>query len=134
MTSEELADDWMREHPQWKVDMAYRRGETVKREYTEEEAKKMDAVSGVAPSKNAYGALGTIKDSGERVTYASGSQRDPSTGKLDWTRITFGPMMRRWAQHLTTAEQKYPDKAPGVPNFMLINTEVEYYRYKKSAF
>lgn len=78
--------------------------------------------------------LTTIKDSGERVTYASGSMRDPSTGKIKWSRITFGPMMRRWAQHLTTAEAKYPDPTPGVPNFMLIETEEERIRYKESAF
>ena len=60
--------------------------------------------------------------------------RDPSTGKIDWTRVTYGPMLRRWAQHLTTAEAKYPDAAVGVPNFMLIETEEELHRYKKSAF
>lgn len=75
-----------------------------------------------------------IKDSGERVTYASGSMRDPSTGKIKWSRITFGPMMRRWAQHLTNAEVKYPDPMPGIPNFTLVETEEEYRRYKESAF
>lgn len=74
-----------------------------------------------------------IKDSGQRVTYTSGSMRDPSTGKIKWSRITFGPMMRRWAQHLTNAEIKYPDPKPGVPNFTLIETEEEYIRYKESA-
>jgi dATP/dGTP diphosphohydrolase len=81
-----------------------------------------------------WGPLPGIKDSGERVTYASGSMRDPSTGKIKWSRITFGPMMRRWAQHLTTAEAKYPDVKPGLPNFMLIETEEERIRYKESAF
>lgn len=75
-----------------------------------------------------------IKDSGERITFASGSMRDPSTGKIKWSRITFGPMLRRWATHLTNAEVKYPDPQPGVPNFMLIKTEEEYQRYKESAF
>jgi hypothetical protein len=81
-----------------------------------------------------WGPLTGIKDSGERVTFASGSMRDPSTGKIKWSRITFGPMMRRWAQHLTTAEAKYPDPKPGLPNFMLIETEEELIRYKESAF
>lgn len=80
-----------------------------------------------------WAPLTTIKDSGERVTFASGSMRDPSTGKIKWSRILFGPMARRWAQHLTTAEAKYPDVAPGLPNFMLIETDEEYYRYKESA-
>lgn len=59
--------------------------------------------------------------------------RDPSTGKIKWSRVTFGPMLRRWAQHLTTAEAKYPDPSPGVPNFTLISTEEERQRYKESA-
>lgn len=78
--------------------------------------------------------LFVVKDSGERIQFASGSLRDTATGKLKWSRITFGPMMRRWAQHLTTAEAKYPDVAPGVPNFTLIKTEEEYERYRESAF
>lgn len=85
-------------------------------------------------SDNGWGVLPNIQDSGERQTYASGSMRDPSTGKIKWSRITFGPMMRRWAQHLTTAEAKYPDAAPGLPNFMLISTPEEFERYKESAF
>lgn len=76
----------------------------------------------------------SIKDSGERQTYSSGSMRDPSMGKIKWSRITFGPMMRRWAQHLTTAEAKYPDPKLGLPNFMLIESEEERLRYKESAF
>jgi hypothetical protein len=75
-----------------------------------------------------------IADSGKRMTFASGSMRDPSEGKIKWSRITFGPMMRRWAQHLTTAEAKYPDPKPGLPNFMLIETVEEYHRYRESAF
>lgn len=85
------------------------------------------------PGALKWKTLKTIKDSGERVTYASGSMRDPSTGKIKWSRILFGPMARRWAQHLTTAEAKYPDPKPGLPNFMLIETEEEYFRYKESA-
>lgn len=80
-----------------------------------------------------WAPLTTIQDSGKRVTYASGSLRDPSEGKIKWSRILFGPMARRWAQHLTTAEPKYPDAALGVPNFMLIETEEERLRYKESA-
>jgi len=80
------------------------------------------------------GQLTGIADSGKRITYDSGSMRDPSEGKIKWSRITFGPMMRRWAQHLTTAEAKYPDPSPGYPNFMLIETEEELIRYKESAF
>ena len=75
-----------------------------------------------------------IHDSGQRQIFTSGSMRDPSAGKIKWSRVTFGPMLRRWAQHLTTAEAKYPDPRPGVPNFSLIETEEEYLRYKESAY
>jgi len=74
-----------------------------------------------------------IADSGKRMVFASGSMRDPSEGKIKWSRITFGPLLRRWALHLTKAEAKYPDPTPGVPNFSLIETEEEYIRYKESA-
>jgi hypothetical protein len=87
-----------------------------------------------ANDSSSWAPLTTIKDSGERQTFSSGSMRDPSTGKIKWSRITFGPMMRRWAQHLTTAEAKYPDPTPGFPNFMLIETEEERIRYRESAF
>lgn len=85
------------------------------------------------PGNETWTRLHTIQDSGERVTYASGSMRDPGVGKIKWSRILFGPMARRWAQHLTMAEAKYPDAALGVPNFMLIKTEEERLRYKESA-
>ncbi len=75
-----------------------------------------------------------VKDSGKRQEFASGSVRDTSEGKIKWSRITFGPMMRRWADHLTKAEVKYPDPTPGIPNFTLISTEEERIRYRESAF
>jgi hypothetical protein len=75
----------------------------------------------------------SIKDSGKRQDFASGSVRDTAEGKIKWSRITFGPMMRRWAEHLTKAEAKYPDPTPGVPNFTLIETEEERIRYRESA-
>ncbi len=111
-----------------------------------------DAQAALGPQKRegpyhqpwtAPGATGTggvvgspfiVKDSGKRMEFSSGSVRDTSEGKIKWSRITFGPMLRRWAQHLTTAEAKYPDIAPGVPNFSLIETEEELIRYKESAF
>lgn len=80
-----------------------------------------------------WGLLNGIKDSGRREKFASGALRDPSTGKIKWSRITFGPMMRRWAQHLTNAEAKYPDPTPGLPNFSLIEGPEELVRYKESA-
>jgi len=43
-------------------------------------------------------------------------------------------MMKRWAEHLTRAETKYPDPRPGVPNFTLVETDEERARYRESAF
>lgn len=95
----------------------------------------IDELAADAPYVEAHAAkLEGIHDSGQRQVFSSGAMRDPSTGKLDWTRVTFGPMLRRWALHLTRAEVKYPDAALGVPNFSLIETEEEYIRYKKSAY
>lgn len=92
-------------------------------------------VAADAPYIEAHNAkIEGIEDSGKRQVYSSGAMRDPSTGKIDWTRVTFGPLLRRWAMHLTKAEAKYPDAAPGVPNFSLIETKEELLRYKKSAF
>ena len=95
------------------------------------------------PGEQLYGTAGifkgessmyAIKDSGKRQSFASGSVRDTADGKIKWSRITFGPMMRRWAEHLTKAEAKYPDPTPGIPNFSLISTEEERIRYRESAF
>lgn len=85
-------------------------------------------------TKPGWAPMAGIKDSGERVTFKSGAMRDPSTGKIKWSRITFGPMMRRWAQHLTNAEVKYPDPVVGLPNFSLIEGREELVRYKESAY
>lgn len=74
-----------------------------------------------------------VKDSGQRLQFASGSLRDTAEGKLKWSRILFGPMAKRWAWHLTKAEEKYPDPTPGIPNFTLIETDEELARYRESA-
>lgn len=100
--------------------------------WNEARGKLVDALKSIPANPN-WGSLINIKDSGERQTFPSGAMRDPSTGKIKWSRVTFGPMLRRWAQHLTNAEAKYPDPKPGVPNFTLIESEEERLRYKESA-
>jgi len=75
----------------------------------------------------------TIKDNGERQRFASGSFRDTTTGKTDYSRALDGPLFERLAAHLTKGEVKYPDYAPGEPNWTLISTEEELVRYRKSA-
>lgn len=75
-----------------------------------------------------------VKDSGKRQSFESGMVRDTQDGKVDYTRVLDGPMFHRWAAHVTKAEVKYPDIAPGVPNWTLANGEEEKQRFKKSAF
>jgi hypothetical protein len=65
----------------------------------------------------------TVKDSGERKEFSSGSLRDTTVGKLHWHRVAHGPMLRRWADHMTKGNEKYPDHKPGTPNWTLIETE-----------
>ena len=74
-----------------------------------------------------------VKDSGARQEFASGMVRDTTAGKVDYSRALDGPMFDRWAAHLTRAETKYPDVAPGVPNWTLARGSEEYQRFRKSA-
>lgn len=74
-----------------------------------------------------------VKDSGERQSFASGMVRDTQAGKTDFSRILDGPMVERWAVHLTKGAVKYPDVKPGVANWTLANGEEELVRFKKSA-
>lgn len=75
-----------------------------------------------------------IKDSGERKEFSSGSLRDVETDKIDWSKTFAGPMLRRWAIHLTNGAKKYPDVKPGVGNWTLIETDEEYERYRRAAY
>lgn len=74
-----------------------------------------------------------IKDSGERKEFASGMVRDTSDGKTDYARVLDGPMLDRWAVHMTKGAIKYHDPKPGSPNWLLANGEEELTRFKKSA-
>ena len=74
-----------------------------------------------------------IKDSGERAAFSSGMVRDTTEGKVNYLNVRFGPMLRRWAEHLTRGRLKYPDVEPGVPNWTLANGIEEYLRAKESA-
>lgn len=75
-----------------------------------------------------------VKDSGKRQIFASGMQRDTTEGKIDWWRVSVGPMLRRLAIHLTKGNTKYPDIKPGVPNWTLAQGEEELARFKQSAY
>jgi hypothetical protein len=74
-----------------------------------------------------------IKDSGKRQEFIGGMVRDTQEGKIDWWRVRVGPMLRRWADHLTKGNVKYPDVKPGMPNWTLAAGEEEMFRFKASA-
>lgn len=74
-----------------------------------------------------------LKDSGERQSFSSGMIRDTTEGKTNFLNVFFGPMLSRWAEHLTKGRKKYPDVAPGTPNWTLAAGEEEYLRAKESA-
>jgi len=75
-----------------------------------------------------------VKDSGTRKQFESGMVRDTGTGKVRYNRVLDGPMFKRWAEHLHKGAAKYPDVAPGIPNWMLAKGDAELQRFKESAF
>lgn len=75
-----------------------------------------------------------VKDSGVRQEFVGGMVRDTQEGKVDWWRVAVGPMLERWAVHLTKGNTKYPDIKPGVPNWTLAEGDEEYERFRQSAF
>lgn len=76
----------------------------------------------------------TIKDSGERKQFASGMVRDTAAGKIEYHRVLEGPMLGRWAEHLTKGAAKYPDNPDGSANWTLAEEQAEFNRFKASAF
>lgn len=71
---------------------------------------------------------GTIKDSGKRMKFDSGMQRDITEGKTDYLLVRDGPMYERWAKHLTNGAKKYDKR-----NWMKANGETELGRFRESA-
>ena len=76
----------------------------------------------------------TIKDSGARQAFDSGMVRDVSVGKVQWHRVAEGPLLKRWAQHLTAGAAKYPDNEDGTANWTKAAGQAEYVRFRESAF
>ena len=70
----------------------------------------------------------TVKDSGQRLEFDSGMRRDVTDGKVLWSLIYSGPMLERWAQHLTAGAEKY-----GPDNWLLAQGEAELQRFRDSA-
>ncbi len=70
-----------------------------------------------------------IKDSGERAEFESGMVRDTADGKVLWHLVHDGPMLKRYAQHLTTGAVKYEAR-----NWMKADSMVEWERFSESAY
>lgn len=75
-----------------------------------------------------------IKDSGERLEFDSGMVRDTAEGKTQWHRVVEGPLLQRWAEHLTKGATKYPDNPDGTANWTKAEGIAEYRRFRESAF
>lgn len=69
-----------------------------------------------------------MKDSGERKQFESGMVRDTTEGKTNFLLLRDGPMLVRWAVHLTKGAIKY-----AVRNWMQAEGEEELERFKESA-
>jgi hypothetical protein len=59
--------------------------------------------------------------------------RDTAEDKIDYELVFNGPMLDRWATHLTKGAIKYPDPEPGRANWMRAAGEEELVRFRKSA-
>jgi hypothetical protein len=69
-----------------------------------------------------------VKDSGAREEYDSGMVRDTAEGKPDYTLILDGPMLERYAEHLTKGAKKYSAR-----NWMKAQGDAELERFRQSA-
>lgn len=70
-----------------------------------------------------------IKDSGQRQEFAGGMVRDTTEDKTLWHLVADGPILQRWAEHLTKGARKYSAR-----NWMLASGQEEYERFRESAF
>lgn len=69
-----------------------------------------------------------LKDSGVREQFTSGMQRDTAKDKIDYSLIFDGPLLKRWATHLTKGAQKYDRR-----NWMKATGQAELERFRASA-
>lgn len=74
-----------------------------------------------------------VKDSGARQKFESGMVRDTTAGKTQFHRVLEGPMLTRWAEHLTKGAVKYPDNEDGTANWTKADGQPELRRFKESA-
>ncbi len=95
--------EWIRLHPQYAQDKAYREGRQWPGNFT-------------------------IKDSGQRQQFSSGMQRDVTTEKTDYSLVFDGPLLERLAVHLTKGARKYDAR-----NWMKATGQEELDRFRSSA-
>lgn len=69
-----------------------------------------------------------VKDSGARQVFSTGMHRDLQDDKVRYDLVFDGPMLERWAAHLTKGAQKYSPR-----NWCLASTEEEMDRFRSSA-
>lgn len=69
-----------------------------------------------------------VKDSGAREQFASGMVRDTTEGKIQFSLVYDGPMLWRWAAHLTKGAFKYDAR-----NWMKAEGRAEFERFRDSA-
>src|SRR3990167_1631846 len=69
-----------------------------------------------------------INDSCKRKSFDSGMVRDTDDDKINYALVFDGPMLKRWAKHLTKGAKKYNKR-----NWMLANGQEELDRAIESA-
>ncbi len=69
-----------------------------------------------------------VKDSGQRKEFSSGMVRDTADDKVRFDFVFDGPMLPRWAKHLTLGAKKYSAR-----NWMQAEGPEEMERFKESA-
>lgn len=68
------------------------------------------------------------KDSGQRLVFDSGMQRDVTEGKVNYLLTRDGPMYERWAELLQRGAEKYDER-----NWMKARGREELERFRESA-
>jgi len=69
-----------------------------------------------------------VKDSGQRQEFSGGMVRDVADNKTWWSLVYDGPMLKRWATHLTKGAKKYAAR-----NWMKAEGQAELDRARDSA-
>ncbi len=82
----------------------------------------------VSDEVNLEGPKFEVKDSGQRQQFESGMQRDVTDDKVRFDLVFDGPMLARYAAHLTKGAEKYEPRT-----WMKANSAEEMDRFRQSA-